>query len=181
MMDAERFLNDVLKRYEASFDIERPYEYHNRRFDAYAHLSASSEKYVLVKSATLWRTENFEHVFFEKTEDLDEGKLDDIVLLMREHMEPELVREGRKYPGEDHMMTFLSYVVICEKKMSPEIISKIRRINFGRSYLLTFRGRCEAHIIVADLEEGKIYTNRYGRYMSAMYEDVMKKQQALIS
>lgn len=175
MTDSNEFLNNALKRYEAAFDIEKPYEFHGRLFCAYARLSASSEKYVLVKSATLWRTESFEHVFFEKLKTLDGSKLDDIHLLMVDYMEPELVREGKKYPGEDHMETFLSYVAVCENKVSPEIAAQIKSFKFVKNYLFTFRGRCEAHLIVADLEEKKIYTNRYAGNMSAMYEEILNR------
>ena len=174
-MTSSEFLEKVLKKYEGAFDIEIPHTYHDRKFSAYARFASTSEKYVLVSSAKLWKTESFEHVFFSENADITDGFLNDMHELMSLYMEPELVRAGKKYPEKDHMMTFLSSVVICKKRVSPEMKKRIKSFSFEKGYLLSFRGRCEAHLIVVDLEDKCIYTNRYASYMQKMYRDIFNE------
>ena len=64
MLTCEEYLDAVLKYYQSTFDIERPYMLESEECLAYGHFYSHSEKYVLTRSAKMWEANSFEHAFF---------------------------------------------------------------------------------------------------------------------
>ena len=60
----EAYLDELLDRYRANFDISAPYRVGERTYPAYARFFSLGEKYVLKKEAKLWAIRAYEHVFF---------------------------------------------------------------------------------------------------------------------
>ena len=54
MLTCEEYLDAVLKYYQSTFDIERPYMLESEECLAYGHFYSHSEKYVLTRSAKMW-------------------------------------------------------------------------------------------------------------------------------
>lgn len=63
-MTAQELLDKLLDSYRQSFDITRPFQVDGHAYDAYAAFNVTSAKYVLVKTAELWRADCYEHTFF---------------------------------------------------------------------------------------------------------------------
>lgn len=170
-MTGEELLERLLESFQSSYDIER-----NRRigveiFEAYAAFRAANAKYVLVKSAELWRAECFEHVFFrvakrELTPE-DVGRFRNMMLTQ---IEPEFVRHGEKYPPKDHMYTYMTMIYICESGMTEKARDAIRSFRYVKNYKLTIRGYSEARILVFDLKNGKISGNRAAKELVKGYK-----------
>jgi hypothetical protein len=93
---------------------------------------------------------------------------------MEDHMEPELVRKGRKYPEKDHMISYLTIVVISKNTPDKETIKNIKKFRFDKGYLFNFRGHSEGGFLCACLDSKEIYTNYSGRRLRKMFEDVFR-------
>ena len=63
-MEGKDLLERLLDFHKSSYDIERPFDVDGDIYDAYAKFCVTSAKYVLVKTAELWRANCFEHTFF---------------------------------------------------------------------------------------------------------------------
>lgn len=87
-------------------------------------------------------------------------------------MEPELVRKGRKYPEKDHMISYLTIVVISKNTPDKETIKNIKKFRFDKGYLFNFRGHSEGGFLCACLDSKEVYTNYSGRRLGKMFEDV---------
>lgn len=160
-MSGEDLLETLLESFRANYDVERNCDINGDIYDAYAGFKAASAKYVLVKSAELWRAECFEHVFFciEKNE-MTEGTAKRFRRHILSYIEPELVRHGEKYPPRDHMYTYMTLICICENGLSEEAAKRIRSFRYVKNYKLTIRGYAEARILVFDLKNGRLLGNR---------------------
>lgn len=169
-MTAETYLERVLRAYEGSFDIARPFALGGRTFDAYANFSSMSEKYVLVEKANLWTTRTYEHALFLHADRLTPDTIADLRAFMKDVMEPELLLQGRKYPEQDHMMTYLSLVLITDTSPDEATRQAIRKFRFSRDYLLTFRGRAAGLLTVADLASGTVITNPAAKHNIPTFE-----------
>ena len=66
MVTSDAYLQELLRRYQANFDVTENYKFGEILFPAYAFFHSMSEKYVLRKEAQLWAVKTFEHVFFIK-------------------------------------------------------------------------------------------------------------------
>jgi hypothetical protein len=88
-------------------------------------------------------------------------------------MEPVLARAQEKYPPKDHMRTFLTVVLLMEQAPEEELVNKIRRYRYDRSYLFSLRGYSQGRMIAVDLPNNKVYTSPAAKDVAGFYRQVL--------
>ncbi len=171
----EAYLEELLHRYRANYDIYTNYKLGDATFPAYAWFYSHGEKYVLRKEAQLWAIKAYEHVLFLHEEEVTCGKLEELKAFMTTVMEPQLVRKGEKYPVKDHMTSYLTLVILADHTPGEEVQKAIRKFTFDKGYLMNFRGHSEGHLICACLDSGQVICNRLGKPSADLYRDVYRK------
>ncbi len=171
-MTGIELLGNLLRSYESSYDIERPYQIDGDIYDAYARFNVTSAKYVLVKKAQLWRANCFEHVFFRIVHQLSAGELECVGEQIDTYIEPELVRQGKKYTEKDHMYSFITVVYICESGLSEEAKAAVRKFRFMKNYLMGIRGYSQARVLVFDLQGEKVIGNQAAKDLVKGYSKI---------
>lgn len=168
-MEKSVYLDRTLAKYAGAFDIYRPYTIMNKEYPAYGYFFSCGEKYVLVKKANLWSIHAYEHVLFMETETCTDDLISEIKKIISDYMEPVLVRNNERYPEKDHMYSYLTVVMICDRRPSDEVIKKIKHFRFEKDYMFTVRGHSEGHLICADMESESVFTNSAARQMKKIY------------
>lgn len=169
-MTGMEFLEKLLESYESSFDIIRPYDIHENRYDAYAAFNVTSAKYVLVKKAELWRADCFEHTLFSHKDTLTVKDLDRLKKEIISYIEPHLVRGDKKCMDKDHMYTYITTIFICENGLSSEAKKAVYHFRFFKNYQLGLRGYSEARILIFDMENHKVLGNRAAKALVKGYK-----------
>ena len=172
MMEKNKYIEKLLIEYSKSFDITRDYEIGGVRSLAYGFYSTVSEKYVLSPKANLWSIHGFEHVLFLDKDKLTLKDIEDARLLMSEHMAPELVCKGNKYPEKDHMYSYVTVAFICDNSPDAAVAEAVRKFRFEKNYLMTIRGHVEGHMVTIDLSTGKAVACKAAKHLSDYYEKV---------
>ena len=174
-MTSGTYLDKILDRMTSTHNITRNFTADGRTFAAYALYEASSEKYVLSRKANLWKVSESEHVLFMTLpENADpEALFEEAGRLISDYMEPVLSRGNEKYPPKDHMRTFLTAVLVLERSPGPELIRKVRRYRFDKSYLFSLRGFSQGRIIVVDLPSKKVYTSPAAKDVAAFFRQAL--------
>ena len=194
-MTSGDYLDKILDRMTSTHNITRNFTADGWTFAAYALYEASSEKYVLSRKANLWKVSESEHVLFMTLpENADPGAdseadsgagpganssadpealFDEAGRLISDYMEPVLSRGNEKYPPKDHMRTFLTAVLVLERSPGPELIRKVRRYRFDKSYLFSLRGFSQGRIIVVDLPSKKVYTSPAAKDVAAFFRQAL--------
>ena len=194
-MTSGDYLDKILDRMTSTHNITRNFTADGRTFATYALYEASSEKYVLSRKANLWKVSESEHVLFmtlpENADpgadpgadsDADPGAnpgaspealFEETERLISDYMEPVLSRGNEKYPPKDHMRTFLTAVLVLERSPGPELIRKVRRYRFDKSYLFSLRGFSQGRIIVVDLPSKKVYTSPAAKDVAAFFRQAL--------
>ena len=149
-MTAQELLDKLLDSYRQSFDITRPFQVDGHAYDAYAAFNVTSAKYVLVKTAELWRADCYEHTFFSCRETLSREDLDIFREEIVNYIEPEIAREGKTCMEKDHMYTYITGVFLCEQGVPKELKKDICRFRFFKNYRFGIRGYSEARLLVLD-------------------------------
>lgn len=173
-MTGRDLLQKLIGTFQSSYDIEQPYDINGDIYDAYARFYASSASYVLMKKAELWRTNCFEHVFFRCIK--NEAAAETIHMFkeqIEEYIEPKLVRQGKRWPEENHMYTYITAIYICEGGVSKEAEKLIRSFHYIKNYKLTIRGYSEARILVFDLQNGRVFGNRAAKVLVKGYKKLL--------
>ena len=194
-MTSGDYLDKILDRMTSTHNITRNFTADGRTFAAYALYEASSEKYVLSRKANLWKVSESEHVLFmtlpENADpgadpgadsDADPGAnpgaspealFEETGRLISDYMEPVLSRGNEKYPPKDHMRTFRAAGLVLERFPGPELIRKVRRYRFDKSYLFSLRGFSQGRIIVVDLPSKRVYTSPAAKDVAAFFRQAL--------
>ncbi|WP_051656926.1 hypothetical protein [Butyrivibrio sp. AE3004] len=179
MASKNAYLQELLRRYQANFDIFENYRLGEQIYPAYAWFCSLSEKYVLKKEAQLWAIKAFEHVLFVKEDSINEQTLDQFMHTIKEEAEPVLVRKHEKYPEKDHMCTYITFIILASEDPDKQTQKAISKFHFDKGYLFNFRGHSETRIAVISMASGNIWTNRSGKDLVPLLNDVFSKTNAI--
>ena len=171
-MTAQELLEKLLDSYRQSFDITRPFQVDGHVYDAYAAFNVTSAKYVLVKTAELWRANCYEHTFFSCRASLCRNDLDIFREEIVNHIEPEIVRAGKACMEKDHMYTYITGIFICEQGVPKELKNDICRFRFFKNYRLGIRGYSEARLLVLDIKNHETLGNRAAKDLIKGYKKI---------
>ena len=173
-MDSSAYFERLLRYYEGSFDIARPALLGGSEFSALASFHIRQEKYVLVKKATLWGVDSHEHVLMQQYRTApgpeEVARLGEI---LTSHMEPEVARRGEANMPEDHMYTYLTLALLSEQPVSEELVKAVQKFKFVKYYSFYLRGYSEARMVLVDLANEKVYTNKAGKKAAELYQRVL--------
>lgn len=176
-MKAADYLDQLLQKYSGTFDIYQPYVIHGKEYPAYGYFFSHTEKYVLVREANMWSADSYEHVLFIRAQEVDQALIGEAYALVRDYMEPVLVRKGEALPAQGHMYSYLTISLIAERPLSKQMKKAVRRFRFEKGYRFNVRGFAQAHIVCATMEDEKVYTNYVGRKAAKLYQDNFRGQQ----
>ena len=165
------YLDKLLYKYSGTFDIYRPYAIHGKKYPAYGYFFSHVEKYILVREANMWSSDCYEHILFIEAEKADKALLDEAYTLVKDYMEPVLVRKGEAVPPEGHMYSYLTVSLIVRQPLSREMCKAVKRFKYEKGYRFNVRGFSQAHIVCATMEDERVYTNYVGRKSAKMYKD----------
>ena len=81
-----------------------------------------------------------------------------------------LARRGEPLPPADHQYTWLTVVLLSEKAPGADVIEAVKKARFTRFYRFYLRGYSEGRVLLVDLENRRLYTNRAGRGLKKLYQ-----------
>ena len=173
-MNTGDYLDHLLRKYSGTFDIYQPYVIHDKEYPAYGYFFSHVEKYVLVREANMWSSDSYEHILFIEAEEVIPALIEEAYGIVREYMEPVLVRKGEDVPAPGHMYSYLTISIIAQKPLSKEMRKAVKHFKFEKGYRFNMRGFSQAHIICTTLEDEKVYTNYAGSKSAKLYKQNFK-------
>ena len=173
-MNTGDYLDHLLRKYSGTFDIYQPYVIHGKEYPAYGYFFSHVEKYVLVREANMWSSDSYEHILFLEAEEVIPALIEEAYEIVREYMEPVLVRKGEDLPAPGHMYSYLTISIIAQKPLSKEMRKAVKHFKFEKGYRFNMRGFSQAHIICTTLEDEKVYTNYAGSKSAKLYKQNFK-------
>lgn len=152
-MTAFETLEKLLPSYNDYYDVKL--EDTLSPFKAEAKFISHMEQYFLVKSAKLSDIDSTEHIYFAAEKDLNFNQLSDMCQKAWE--------DGLKSitPYYGHRNSDVTVIVFCENPEA-ELLKKVRKIKYTKSYKFMLHGWSNFKLVVADVTTGKIAANRYG-------------------
>jgi len=173
-MLSQEFLSMLLKQYEASFDIYSPFEIENREYPAYGYFFSHGEKYVLTREAKLWEADSYEHILFQTADAIDREHLQEMQRLAEEYIEPFLIRNGEKFPAENHMYSYITLILLSDQPVDKTTEKIIKGYKFHKNYKFSIRGYSLVRILCVDVSRGKITANRAAKPLVKTYKKFIK-------
>lgn len=175
-MNTADYLDKLLVKYSSAFDIYQPYVIHGKEYPAYGYFFSHTEKYVLVREANMWSSDSYEHILFMKTDMVTEELLREAYGIVKDYMEPVLVRKGNDTPEPNHMYSYLTIAILSEKAVSGPMRRAIRKFKFEKGYKFNMRGFSQAHIVCASMEDEAVLTNFTGRGSKKVFQRIFQEE-----
>lgn len=174
-MASDEFFQKIKKYYQSSFDFIEPFNYEGREYTALAEFHSHIDKYVLLKKAQIWAADSHEFCIFQTYDStFTEADFGEITRFLEGYMEPQLVRKGEENVPENHMYTYLSIVIVCNAGADKEAVKRAKKYTYTKYYNMYLRGYSEGRVILADVKEGRVYTNRAAHQMKKLYKRILK-------
>lgn len=185
-MTSDKLLQRIKTLYSSTFDLEENYLVckpiqavgadTQRCFALYGHFNVDNSRYVLSKRAKLWEANCQEHLFVDIPGDGERvcsKRLQHLDELLKEVVEPFYVRNGKKYPPENHMYSYITVVIVTEDVPEPEIIKKVRSYRFGKTYKFNIRGYMETRLVLVSTADNTVITNQAGKQLLKAYRNLI--------
>lgn len=174
-MHLDLYLEKLLSKYAGSFDLYQPYVIGETTYPAYGYFFSHTEKYVLVREANMWTSESFEHVLFITADRITTEHVAQADDLIRNYMEPELVRKGERYPAENHMYSYLSVVLISQKPIDEKTKKAVKRYSFDKGYKWNMRGYSQGRLACVSIDDKQSVTNRSMKQMRKLFLETLEQ------
>ena len=159
MSRSEKYLDRLLARYSGTFDIYVPYTIGEVIFPAYGYFFSHVEKYVLTRNTNMWSSDSYEHIFFMPKDCVTVEDVAKMKQIMLDYVEPQLVRKGQELPDKNHMYSYMSIILISDKKPDKATVKAVKRLSFDKGYQMNMRGYSQIQICLVSLEDEKVYHN----------------------
>ncbi len=158
-LTANNYLNRLLVRYAGTFDLYTPYQLGGITFPAYGYFYSHIEKFVLTRGANMWSSDSYEHILFLPVEEATPETVAKMKQMLLEEVEPKLVLKGEDVPPPNHMYSYMSVILISDKKPSKETIKAVKKLSYDKGYMMNMRGFSQAQICLVSIEDEKVYHN----------------------
>lgn len=173
-----QYLDRLLRLYSDTFNIYKPYRIGAKEYPAYGYFFSHNEKYVLVREANMWTTDAYEHILFMEVEECTQDVLQEAENLIRDYMEPELVRKGEALPAANHMYSYINVVIICRNSIEKALQKRMKKFCFEKGYQFNLRGFSRGIIMGVSLADRAFYSNYHGREQKKLFLQVFSDVEA---
>lgn len=158
-LTADTYLDRLLVRYAGTFDLYTPYQIGGKTFPAYGYFYSHVEKFVLTRNANMWSSDSYEHILFVAMDEVTASDVSEMKTILLEEVEPKLVLKGEELPPPNHMYSYMSVILISDKRPSKEAVKAVKKLSYDKGYMMNMRGFSQAQMCLVSIEEEKIYHN----------------------
>lgn len=158
-LTADTYLDRLLVRYAGTFDLYTPYQIGGKTFPAYGYFYSHVEKFVLTRNANMWSSDSYEHILFVAMDEVTASDVSEMKRILLEEVEPKLVLKGEELPPPNHMYSYMSVILISDKRPSKEAVKAVKKLSYDKGYMMNMRGFSQAQMCLVSIEEEKIYHN----------------------
>ncbi len=165
-MEALKYLDNIQKKLENSFNISRNFNINNFTYDLYAEYHLRNEKYLMVKKAVVYAFENNEYCLIKYYKEFNE---DDYKIFT-----DSLINsiESIVNPSKEHMSSIITGEILTEKIQDEDlknIRKKVEQFKYNKGFAFGFKGWADIRLILVSLNEGLIAANKKGKEVSKVY------------
>jgi len=166
----EEYLEELEKRYQAHYNVERYKAIAGKELDIYA----------------ISIIEHFRHAF-TKSIQIDHYQEKEIILVkgFKKFIQDKEIKEFSQYlvttskelvtPSFEIMSHIINGIIISSQGFSEEAISNAQSFKYGRTFCLGIKGWCDIRLLLIDIQNNDVYCNVKGREVVEIYAFNNKK------
>lgn len=160
----EIYKEKIQNRLSRYFDLKEDYIYKNEKFDLFAVSNIRNERYMASKKLTIYAFENDEYCFIKNIGDLNKTKFEEIINILKESV-VDFVK-----PHNEHMSSTITGVLAVEGTIEEEIVRRIKRFNYQRSFCFGLKGWADVRLFLIDLEKKEVIPSKKAKKSVKFYQ-----------
>lgn len=162
-MEFNEFLETLKKKLFSNYDLYDDFELKGQSFNLFARYFMRSERYVASKRFVIYGMETNDYLLVKRQDSFTAEDLDFYMDWVKKNVES-IVK-----PHEEHMVSTLTLTFILDQMPSPELIKKIERSSFYKSFSWGFKGWVDLRLAIYSLDEKKFVSNKKGREVRELF------------
>lgn len=164
----EEILEKLLKSYKTYYDITMFGE-EDKPLRARCDFHEHSQRYMLSRKIEIWSANSHEFLYL--------FEMPQLTLEEYERCRDFVYEDGmsRMEVGPGHMYSYLTPIFICNS-CEAEARKAIKKCRIYKSFHFSLHGWMDFHTAVVSLEEGRIDSNRSGRYVAKILKKIVSKK-----
>ncbi|MBK5243232.1 hypothetical protein [Clostridium sp.] len=155
---SDKYMNELIKKFESNFDIEYNRQIGGINFDFAGVFDQRSIKYMVMKAAEVYAYKTHEYVFYKHID--DEFQVTDLVKI--KSLLHENVNDIVKMDSE-HMASVITFIFSSTESPDLETQKAIRKFKYYKSFLLGFKGWVNVKLIFINSDTNKVITNKFAK------------------
>lgn len=164
IMNAESYLNNLEKKFEKHFIIEKNVQVFDKKLDMFAKYSEVNGRTLITQSDIIDRFEINEFCFIKIFE---RASIEDVCSFSEflKQAAGEFVK-----PHREHRNSYITGIMISEDRVNKETSDFIKKFKYSKIYKFYLHGWCEARLILTDLSQNAVITNREAKVVEKVYQ-----------
>ena len=165
-MDKHTAMERIVDSFHRYYDVNT--EDPIKPFHVEAVYRGIDQQYLLTKRARIFEVENYEYVYFYKTDRLTKALYDEL--------EDKAWTDGigRTHPHSNHKSSDITLVIVAEN-VDSDCERIIKNTNRHVSHKFGFHGYSAFRLVVCDLSNGSILSNRRGSSLRRTVTNILNK------
>lgn len=162
-MNLIEYLENIEKKLQRSFDIQRDYIINDYKYDFFAEYHLRAERYILVKKAVIDAMESNEYCLIKYFDSINQYDLQGFIDSLIEAIDVVVQAD------EGHMSSIITGVIVLKNKPSSDIIQIIEKFKYHKGFAFGFKGWVDIRLILVTMDEKYIVTNKKGKEVRKVY------------
>ncbi|SCZ04033.1 hypothetical protein [Alkaliphilus peptidifermentans] len=163
-MEVKQYLEILEGRMNQYFDIVKDHTFNGESYSIFAKSSIRSERYFVSKKVAIYALETKEFCLIKYDSNPNTKSIQQEILRLKEAVNT-LVE-----PHHEHMCTIINGVIIIDGPINEDIKEQIRKGNYYKSFLFGIKGWSYVRLLLVQLNNGEVITNRRGKEALQFYQ-----------
>jgi len=162
-MKYEEYIQIVLRRFYRNFNVVEHYKVGDLSFHYAAIYKERNERYFGSKKIVLDAVENNEICLFAYLDSITYNHFKELAF----HLESSL--SSLVKPTFEHMSTVITCILITDSITDPDLIQKVEKYHYGKSFLFNLNGWVKIRFVLVDLDRETVFCSREGDKVKKVY------------
>ena len=180
-METSEYLEQLLLRYEETYDIYKPYYIDGKEYPAYGYFTSDIREQNPEKNGKLWASAGYEHILFLTADKITQEHVNEALTVISDYMEPRLVRKDGRIPDRKHLYSFLTVLLLSQYPPDKNAIKAVKRYSFEKDYHFKLRGFCTGQLVLASMEDQKIVCSHSAEKKRSFLQKIFEGKNAVQS
>lgn len=163
-MDVKSYIGKIEDCYRSNFRIKKDIYFSENHLDMFAHCKLVNVRTMITEKDIIDSFETNEFCFVKHLHNISKETLDRYINMLIE-AEKKCVT-----PHKDHKSSYLTGILISENPIDDDIKKYVKKFKFAKAYKFYWFGWCDIRLVLIDLKNKEVITNKAGKFVKKVYE-----------